>query len=159
MVSWKDVLDLHLQMCGERRNAMRRGLTMAAALVLLLIVSTTALILAGTPLTEVTVEQARTLIQARAGKGGLAILDVRTPAEFAEGHLAGAANLDVSAADFAARVATLDRAKTYLVYCRTGNRSRKTVQAMERLGFQSIFHMHQGIVGWQQKGYPVSRSS
>ena len=48
---------------------------------------------------------------------GVVVLDVRTPEEFAAGHLEGAVNLDVSAADVATRVADLDPGATYAVYC------------------------------------------
>jgi rhodanese-related sulfurtransferase len=116
-------------------------------------------LVAGSGFTDVTVDQGRELVQRRAGQTDFIILDVRTPEEFAEGHLAGALNINVLAPDFAARLATLDRGKTYLVYCRTGNRSTKAVQAMERLGFRSVYHMVEGMVGWQKKGFPVSRTS
>ena len=112
----------------------------------------------GSAVTDVTVSEARTLIQERAGKADFIILDVRTPAEFAEGRLSDAVNLDVQASDFETRLKALDRAKTYLVYCRTGNRSRGAIQAMERQGFRSVFHMTEGVVGWQRQKLPLSRS-
>ena len=114
---------------------------------------------AGPAVTDVTVAQAGKLTQERSGKPDFMILDVRTPGEFADGHLVGAVNIDVQAPDFEMRVKLLDRARTYLVYCRTGNRSRRAVQAMERLGFRSILHMTQGIVGWQEQKLPVFRPS
>ena len=55
----------------------------------------------------------------------VAILDVRTPQEFAQGHLAGAMNIDSSAPDFEQKLAALDRDKTYLVYCRVGEGGRE----------------------------------
>jgi rhodanese-related sulfurtransferase len=113
----------------------------------------------GTRLTDVTVEQAHELIRQHAKKADFVILDVRTPAEFAEGHIAGAVNLDIADPGFEARLGALDRSKSYLVYCRTGNRSLRAVQAMQRLGFRSVYHMHQGIVAWQQMKLPLSRAS
>jgi len=68
-------------------------------------------------------------------------------------------NLNLLAPDFESRLRALDRGKTYLVYCRTGNRSVKAIQAMERLGFRSVYHLYEGIVGWQKKGLPLSRAS
>ncbi len=109
--------------------------------------------------TDVTVDQARAMIQQRARSAEFIILDVRTPDEFSGGHVAGAVNVNVLAADFEARIGTLDRGKSYLVYCRTGNRSSQAVQVMERLGFRSLYHMFEGIVSWQQKGFPLSKSS
>ena len=114
-------------------------------------------LMAGTRPTDVTADQARALIQQRAGQPGFVVLDVRTPEEFAQGRLPGALDVNVLAPDFEARVGRLDRGKTYLVYCRTGNRSTRAVQIMERLGFRSMYHMVDGIVGWQKTGFPLSR--
>ncbi len=112
---------------------------------------------AGSQSIEVTVQQARALIQQRAGQRTFVILDVRTPEEFAAGHLAGAVNVNLVAPDFAARLRALDRGKTYLVYCRTGARSTQVAQAMLRLGFRSVYNMVEGIEGWQHRGFSVSQ--
>lgn len=66
------------------------------------------------------------------------VVDVRTPAEFAEGHLDGAINIDVSAPDFATEIADLPVAGGYVVYCRSGNRSAQAVAHMEQLGFTDV---------------------
>ena len=134
---------------------MRRIVCGLAVIVLVVTLGTALPAWAGTALREVGVAQARELLLARSGKPGLGVLDVRTPAEFAEGRLAGAVNLDVQAADFEKRLAALDRGKAYLVYCRSGNRSRRAVEAMKRLGFADIHHMVEGVLGWQAKGYPL----
>ena len=83
------------------------------------------------------------------------ILDVRTPQEFAEGHIAGAVNIDVSSPDFAQQVSELDPEGTYAVYCRSGNRSDAALHQMAELGFTSAHHLAGGIGAWQQAGYPV----
>jgi rhodanese-related sulfurtransferase len=129
------------------------------ATVLAVFLVATAPLMAGTRVTEVTVGQARELIQKHARDTQFVILDVRTPEEFAQGHLSGAVNVNLMAPDFERRLGALDRGKTYLVYCRTGKRSMKAVQTMGRLGFRSVYHMFEGIVGWQQKGFPLSTSS
>ncbi len=113
---------------------------------------------AGSLAVDVTVEKARDLAQQKGGQKDFVILDVRTPEEFREGHLAGAVNLNLLAPDFTAKLGALDRGKTYLVYCRSGNRSTKAVRAMEGMDFRSIYHMRDGIIGWQAKGLPLSRS-
>jgi len=66
------------------------------------------------------------------------VVDVRTPAEYAGGHLDGAVNLDVSAADFATELAELDPSAEYVVYCQSGNRSSRAVAQMEQAGFTSV---------------------
>ena len=63
------------------------------------------------------------------------IIDVRTPAEFASGHLDGAVNIDVQSADFAAQIMELDPNGEYFVYCRSGNRSGQAIAQMNQMGF------------------------
>lgn len=67
------------------------------------------------------------------------IIDVRTPGEYAEGHVDGAVLINIQAADFLERVDALDRDTTYVIYCRTGNRSAAAIQAMTDLGFTSLY--------------------
>lgn len=90
-----------------------------------------------------------------AKRPGTVIIDVRTPAEFAEGHLAGAVNMDVQAADFTAKLAELDPTSTYAVYCRSGNRSAAALSQMAAVGFTNIYHLGGGIGAWQAAGGEV----
>jgi phage shock protein E len=69
---------------------------------------------------------------------GRVLLDVRTPAEVAEGHLAGAVLIDLQGPDFRAAVAELPRDEPYFVYCRTGNRSGQAIEIMRELGFTDL---------------------
>ena len=82
----------------------------------------------------------------------LVILDVRTPEEFAEGHIEGAVQIDFYAPDFADRIAELDRDVPYLVYCRSGNRSGQTRELMADLGFSSVTDVDGGFVAWVDAG-------
>lgn len=66
------------------------------------------------------------------------VVDVRTPAEFEAGHVAGAINIDVEAADFDARIGELDKDEGYLVYCRSGRRSAVAAERMAASGFLDI---------------------
>jgi phage shock protein E len=75
---------------------------------------------------------------AEAVASGAVLLDVRTPEEFASGHLEGAINIDVQSPDFNQKVAELDPSATYLVYCRSGNRSGQAIDRMEGLGFTDL---------------------
>lgn len=68
----------------------------------------------------------------------MTIIDVRTPEEYAEGHLEGAVNIDIQAEDFKEQIAALDPAGNYAVYCRSGNRSGQAVSFMESAGFTSV---------------------
>ena len=69
---------------------------------------------------------------------GAAVIDVRTPEEYAEGHVEGATNIDVQATDFDDRVAELDRDTTYVVYCRSGNRSAAAAERMREAGLTVV---------------------
>lgn len=62
------------------------------------------------------------------------IVDVRTPAEYAEGHLEGAVNIDVQSPEFTDEISELDADGDYVVYCRSGNRSAQAVSQMEAEG-------------------------
>ena len=82
----------------------------------------------------------------------IVILDVRTPQEFAEGHLANAINIDFQSGKFEQEIASLDKTKTYAVYCRSGNRSGQAVKVMAKAGFTSLYDMDGGIIDWQAAG-------
>ena len=88
---------------------------------------------------------------------GVEIIDVRTPEEFAEGHIAGAVNIPVQQADFGDRIAQLDPNTTYAVYCRSGNRSQPAVDAMEQAGITDIYELESGTKGWTAEGRPLTR--
>jgi rhodanese-related sulfurtransferase len=85
----------------------------------------------------------------------LVILDVRTPEEYAEGHLDGAVLVDFYDADFADQLAGLDPDVPYLVYCRSGNRSGQTLPLMQQLGFGSASDIDGGILAWAGAGLPI----
>ena len=80
------------------------------------------------------------------------VLDVRTPAEYATGHLSGAENIDLQGADFATRIATLDKKATYAVYCHSGRRSGDALEQMAADGFTQVFDLAGGITAWQANG-------
>jgi rhodanese-related sulfurtransferase len=67
-----------------------------------------------------------------------AVIDVRTPAEYAEGHLEGAVNINIEDPTFADQVSTLAKDGTYVVYCRSGNRSAQAIDAMTSMGFTDL---------------------
>jgi phage shock protein E len=86
---------------------------------------------------------------------GVTTIDVRTPEEFAAGHIEGAVNYNVEGPDFAAQIGALDPAGTYAVYCRSGNRSQAAVAAMAQAGIPGIYELESGIVGWEEAGLPT----
>jgi len=86
---------------------------------------------------------------------GTTIVDVRTPQEFAQGHLPGAVNFDVSSPDFSTQLAALDPSAPYAVYCHSGNRSGVAVATMAEQGFTDAYHLQGGITAWEQAGGEV----
>lgn len=93
---------------------------------------------------------------ALAARRGVVVLDVRTREEFAEGHLQGARNLPLVEA-YADAVAELDPAASYVLYCRTGNRSAQAAEIMRAAGFTDVADAG-GLDGLQAAGGTVVRA-
>lgn len=104
---------------------------------------------------DITVQETFDLIEREQDNPDFAIVDVRTPAEYADGHLENAVNINFRADDFEDRVDELDKDKTYVIYCRTGVRSAGARDTMERLGFSEVHNVLDGITGWVDAGFPV----
>ncbi len=85
------------------------------------------------------------------------LIDLRTPEEFAQGHIEGAILVDATAPDFATRIATLPKDGYYFVYCRSGNRSRTAVNEMRAIGFQNIVELEGGTNAWTKAGKKLVR--
>ncbi len=81
------------------------------------------------------------------------IIDVRTPQEFASGHLDNAVNIDWLGDNFVANVEKLDKTKPVFVYCKTSNRSPQAAIKLEELGFTTIYNMQGGLLKWDAEGY------
>ena len=88
---------------------------------------------------------------------GLVVLDIRTPEEYGEGHLAGSSNLDFYEPDFATSLDALDKDLPYFVYCRSGNRSSTAIETMKDLGFTEVYELDGGIVKWAEAGLPIEK--
>ncbi len=85
------------------------------------------------------------------------ILDVRTPEEYKEEHLAGAQQLDfLNTSVFDAGIKLLDKSHTYYVYCRSGKRSHNACIKMKKQGFK-VFDMEGGILNWKKLGMPTTK--
>ena len=104
---------------------------------------------------DISVSEADTLIQKNKEYPRFIILDIRRPTEFESGHIEGAININYYAPSFSSDLDTLDKEQVYLVYCRTGNRTGRTMPLMKRLQFNEVYHLSGGIVQWMQHGYPT----
>jgi rhodanese-related sulfurtransferase len=83
------------------------------------------------------------------------IIDVRTPAEFATGHLEGAVNSDVQSPDFGTLISQLPTDGEYFVYCRSGNRSAQAISQMEASGFNDLTNGGSVAEASSMTGIPV----
>jgi len=102
---------------------------------------------------DVTPDEAAALMK---NKPGVLVLDVRTPDEFAEGHIAGAKNLDFLGDDFEKGLATLPTDRPVIIHCAAGGRSAKAVAKIEALKLPvQILHLKSGFNGWKAAGKPV----
>ena len=78
------------------------------------------------------------------------ILDVRTEEEFESGYIKGALNMDIrGGADFLASIESLDKSKSYFVYCRSGARSGQACQLMSQMGFSALYNLDGGVLAWE----------
>jgi rhodanese-related sulfurtransferase len=80
---------------------------------------------------------------------GITVIDVRTPAEFAEGRLPGAVNINLQDPGFADAIAALDADADYAVYCRSGSRSRMAIDVMTQAGVTQTVGLDGGILAWK----------
>lgn len=85
------------------------------------------------------------------------VLDIRTAAECAAGHIEGATMIDFRAPDFESKVAALDRNQSYLVHCQGGGRSTESLATFQKLGFKHIIHLDGGFGDWEAAGQPVKK--
>ena len=103
---------------------------------------------------DISTQEAFTLIQENQHNSDFIIIDVRTPEEFAEEHIENTINIDFYSENFRDGLNKLDRNKTYLIYCRSANRSGQALEIMKELGFGEVYNMSGGIIEWKAKGLP-----
>ena len=108
-----------------------------------------------TRIIAVSAKEAADLIDKHNGDSDFAILDIRTPGEFQSGHLQSAILIDFYSQTFADRLSRLDKEKKFLIYCRSGNRSTRSLEIFKKLKFQKVYHMANGISTWKSEGFPV----
>lgn len=130
-------------------RAKRRELLAAAAVLLFAPHAATA-----SGLRDVSPEVAYLALQSDAS---IIVLDIRTPSDFAAGHVEGALNIDYYARDFPDRIQALDPGQTYIVYCQKGVRSRSLMRALIGSRFNDVMHIAEGLAGWRSKGLPFVR--
>ncbi|WP_426195490.1 rhodanese-like domain-containing protein [Massilia sp. DWR3-1-1] len=90
-------------------------------------------------------------------RGKTTIVDVRTPEEFAAGHLRDAKNIPL--ADLGTRIGELEKSKSraIIVVCQSGARADKAVRQLAAAGFADVVRLDGGIAAWQTAGLPVAK--
>jgi len=102
---------------------------------------------------DISPSEAYQLIQKNADNDDFLIIDVRTPAEYNEGHIKKAININFYNDDFRASLEELNKFKTYLIYCKMGGRSGNALAIMEELKFKRVYNLSSGLSGWKSEGY------
>ena len=114
-----------------------------------------ALLLAGCSTSSSAIDLSVTEFSAKVVEAGVITLDVRTPGEFAEGHIEGAQLIDFQSGNFENEISSLDKNATYAVYCRSGNRSGQAVKVMHDAGFHNVYNLNGGVIDWANAGLPL----
>jgi len=97
---------------------------------------------------DITPKEAKKIIEEHRDDPRFVLIDVRTPGEFAAGHLKDAINIDMLNPLGFKKLLSLDKDKVYVIYCRTGHRSGVVVSAMEKMGFPHVYNVVGGILRW-----------
>ena len=104
---------------------------------------------------DITPQEALTLIQKNQNNPDFVIIDVRRPEELADGYIENATNIDFYGDTFRDELDGLDKSKTYLIYCRSGVRSGKTLNIMAELNFEEVYNTLGGIIAWNTEKLPT----
>jgi len=113
------------------------------------------LLLAGCSSSSSAIDLSVSEFSSKVTEAGIITLDVRTPGEFNEGHIEGAQLIDFQSGNFESEIATLDKSKTYAVYCRSGSRSGQAVKIMSDAGFTNLYNLNGGAIDWANAGLPL----
>ena len=93
----------------------------------------------------------------KAGADDIVIVDVRTPAEFGQGHLSNARNIDFFGPAFEREAGRLPKDKTILLYCKSGKRSASAAEIVKEAGVKKVLSLTQGLNAWENAGLPVEK--
>ncbi len=106
---------------------------------------------------DITSQETLTLIQNSQNNPDFVIIDVRTLAEFADGYIENAINIDFYSPTFQDELDSLDKNKTYLIYCRNGSRSGSTLDIMAELNFREVYNILGGMIAWDAEELPTAK--
>lgn len=86
------------------------------------------------------------------------VIDIRTKKEFDEGHIKGAKQIDFFGTNFEKELDKLDKKKRYIMHCKSGGRSGKSLSIWKKLGFKQVYHLNTGFDGWKAAELPVEKT-
>ena len=86
---------------------------------------------------------------------GMQLVDVRTPEEYATGHIPNAQNIDFLDAEFEMNIQSLDKSKPVIIYCQRGSRSAKCASKLIANGFVKVYDLDGGFAQWEYSGLEV----
>lgn len=97
------------------------------------------------------------LVKMQADKGSrVFVLDVRTPKEFAEGHVPGAVNIPYD--QVASHLGGIPKDDEIVLYCHSGRRAGLAAEVLAANGYSKLAHLEGDMAGWQKAGRPVDAS-
>lgn len=104
---------------------------------------------------NISAEKAMHLIEENKSNKNFAIIDVRTLQEYKGGHIKDAVLIDIYEKNFREKIKELNKRKTYLIYCRSGNRSFSAMKLMAELGFGDVYNLAGGLIDWNEMGFEI----
>ena len=102
-------------------------------------------------------KEAFTVLEKNRHNSDFAVLDVRTPEEYNEGHVENALLLNIKSKDFEEELDKLNKDKNYFIYCKSGRRSDKALKLMEKHKFKNVQSIVGGFDKWKSKRLPVEK--
>ena len=104
---------------------------------------------------NVNTKEASQILRDNKGNSNFMVIDLRTPEEFAQGHIKGATLINFTAPNFDREVQKLDPKKSYLVYCASGGRRSRALNTVRSLSLTRIYHLQRGLRGGIPGGLDV----
>lgn len=105
---------------------------------------------------DITAKEAHKLILNNRNNQNFVIIDVRTLLEYKKGRIENSLNINYNSEIFKEKIEQLDKNNTYLIYCQYGGRSKRALEIMEKNGFQRIYNLSEGLIGWKSAGYSTN---
>ncbi len=110
----------------------------------------------GSRFREITAKDAYDSLKIKSLENNLIIVDLRTPGEFEEEHIKGAASLNYFDKVFNDKLASLDKNKSYYIYCKAGRVSSKVINKMKNEGFREAHAISGGLKEWKSQNLPLT---